>query len=345
MSIWVWVGFLTFIVLMIALDLGVFHREAKATTLREALGWTTAWVTLALSFNVVVYFLYEGKIPGGFIPGEAHPSGKDAALQFLTGYLLEYSLSVDNIFVIALIIQFFRVPAINQHRLLFWGVLGAVVFRGIMIGIGTVLMERFSWTMNIFGLLLIYSAYKMLMSKEDDLDPDNSFIVRITRRMYPVSSEYDGDKFFTRVAGIRAMTPMFLALVLIESSDVMFAIDSIPAIFGVTQEPFLVFTSNIFAILGLRSLYFALAGLIDKFRYLKLSLVFLLGFIGVKILVEHNVHAKLDSRLQLGIIALALGSGVVASLVASRREEKSARMQHDSFAEPLAESKDVERTP
>jgi tellurite resistance protein TerC len=319
MSTVVWVGFLAFILTMIALDLGVFHRRDEVTTIRSALKWTLAWVTLALIFNVVVYFLYQS---GAVVPGAHELTGSEAALKFFQGYLLEYSLSVDNIFVIALIISYFRVPPANQHRLLFWGVLGAIVFRGIMIAIGATLMERFHWIVYAFGALLIYSAVKMLLAGEEEVHPEKSWLVRLTRRMYPVSSEYDGSRFFTTVAGVHAMTPMFLALILIESSDVMFAVDSIPAIFGITRDPFLVFTSNIFAILGLRSLYFALAGMLGKFRYLKMSLVFLLAYIGVKMMLSH--HFEIDDTVSLAIICGILAVGVLASLLADRKDARRA---------------------
>jgi tellurite resistance protein TerC len=322
----VWVGFLAFILTMIALDLGVLHRRDEVTTVRSALKWTLVWVSLALVFNVVVYFLYE---TGGLAPGAHALIGREAALQFFTGYLLEYSLSVDNIFVIALIISYFRVPPANQHRLLFWGVLGAIIFRGIMIGIGATLMARFDWIVYVFGVLLIYSAVKMLLAGEEEVHPEKSWLVRLTRRLYPVSSEYDGSRFFTSVAGVHAMTPMFLALILIESSDVMFAIDSIPAIFAVTRDPFLVFTSNIFAILGLRSLYFALAGFLGKFRYLKMSLVFLLAYIGVKMLLSHHEKYKIDNAVSLAIIAGILAVGVLASLMADRNDARRAARQAD----------------
>lgn len=319
----VWVGFLVFILAMVALDLGVFHRREEEVTVKSALGWTMVWVSLALAFNCVVYFLYE---KGGPIPGAHDTSGKDAAIQFFTGYLLEYSLSVDNIFVIALIISYFRVPPAMQHRLLFWGVLGAIIFRGIMIGIGATLMAQFDWIVYVFGVLLIVSAVKMLLAGEEEVHPENNWLVKITRRLYPVSSEYDGSHFFTRVAGVHAMTPMFLALLLIESSDVMFAIDSIPAIFAVTKDPFLVFTSNIFAILGLRSLYFALAGFLGKFRYLKMSLVFLLAYIGVKMLLSHHPQYKIDNVVSLAIICGILSVGILASLWADKRDMRRDKM-------------------
>src|SRR5262245_61911838 len=256
----VWIGFLLFILAMVALDLGVFHRRDAETTIKSALLWTCGWVSLAVVFNIVVYYLYEKRI---LTPADPNLDGKGAVTQFFTGYLLEYSLSVDNIFVIALVIAFFRVPAKSQHRLLFWGVLGAVVARGIMIGIGAALIASFEWVIYIFALLLIFSAIKMLFTSEENIHPEKNILGRLTRRVYPVASEYDGSKFFTTVADVHALTPMAIALLVITWLDTIFAVDSIPAIFGVTKEPFLVFTSNIFAILGLRSLYFALAGLMD----------------------------------------------------------------------------------
>lgn len=310
MSPLIWMGFLAFIMAMVALDLGVFHRKERETTIRSALAWTSAWITLALIFNVVVYFLYN-----------RGPEGRDAAINFLTGYLLEYSLSVDNIFVIALVITFFRVPPKVQHRLLFWGVLGAVIARGVMIAVGAVLVQRFEWITYVFGLLLIFSAVKMLVTDESNIHPENNLMVRLTRRLYPVSSEYDGSRFFTRVAGVHAMTPLAVAMILITWLDALFAIDSIPAIFAITTDPFLVFTSNIFAILGLRSLYFALAGLMDKFRYLKVSLVFLLAYIGVKMLLHKFFH--IDNVVSLAIITGILSVGVLASLWASRYDTKA----------------------
>ncbi len=314
----IWLGFIVFVLVMVALDLGVFHRRAHVVRLPEALIWTTIWIALALVFNLLVYFLYEPSWVEGPPVLSQRLDGRQAALQFFTGYVVEKSLSLDNIFVIAMIFAYFRVPLAQQHRLLIWGVLGAVVLRGAMIAAGAVLIARFDWIVYVFGVLLIGSAAKMLVIRHDNLDPDRNLLVRLTRRCYPVSSEYDGSRFFTRVAGRRAATPLFLALILVESSDVMFAIDSIPAIFAITSDPFLVFTSNVFAILGLRSLYFALAGLMEWFRHLKTSLVFVLAYVGVKMLLVH--HHPIPNLVSLGIIGGILAVGVLASLTAGRKD-------------------------
>jgi len=314
----VWVGFIAFVVAMVALDLGVFHRRAKVVRLPEALGWSALWVALALSFNVVVFFLYEQNWLGWSSLATHHLSGHDAALQFLTGYVVEKSLSIDNIFVIAMIFASLRVPAALQHRLLVWGVLGAVLLRGLMIALGSVLIERLDWIVYVFGGLLILSATRMLVTRHDNIDPRGNLGVRLLRRFVPLSEEYDGERFVTRIDGHRVATPLLVALILVETSDVMFAVDSIPAIFAVTRDPFLVFSSNVFAILGLRSIYFALAGLMDRFRYLKTSLVFLLGYIGVKMLLTH--HHPIPNRVSLFVIGAILAIGVLASVLAGHRD-------------------------
>jgi len=314
MSLWVWIGFLAFVLVMVALDLGVFHRKARVMRIPEALAWSAAWVVLSLAFNVFIYFLYENNWGGEASVATEHLTGQQAAIQFFMGYLLEKSLSVDNIFVIAMIFAFFRVPLAEQHRVLFWGILGAVVLRAAMIAIGATLIERFDWIVYVFGGLLILSAVKMLVVRHDNIDPDRNVVVRLTRRLYPVSNEFDGSHFFTVVNGRSAVTPLFLSLVLVETSDVMFAVDSIPAIFSVTRDPFLVFTSNVFAILGLRSLYFALAGLMEKFRYLKMSLVFVLAYVGVKMMLSH--HHPIPNLVSLAVIGGILSVGVLSSMVA-----------------------------
>lgn len=318
MTLLVWFGFIGFVVVMVALDLGVFHRKAHIVRVPEALAWTALWIALALGFNVLVYFMYVGDWGGWTSALSSQLTGRQAALQFFTGYVVEKSLSVDNIFVIAMIFAYFRVPLAQQHRLLVWGVLGAVVLRGVMIAAGAVLIERFDWIVYVFGLLLLASAVKMLVTRHDNLDPDKNFVVRLTRRLWPVSSEYDGSRFFTQVGGQWAATPLFFALILVESSDAMFAVDSIPAIFAITTDPFLVFTSNVFAILGLRSLYFALAGLMDRFRYLKTSLVFVLAYVGVKMLLTH--HHPIPNLVSLGIIGGTLGVGILASVTAGHKD-------------------------
>jgi len=313
---YVYAGFVLVIAFLIYFDLSVLHRHAHAISVKSALFWTGVWICMALLFNCVVYVLYQGNIVPESGVSETL-TASDAALQFFTGYLIEYSLSLDNIFVIALIISSFRVPAEYQHRLLFWGILGAVVLRGIMIWIGAELMHRFEWTVYLFGMLLIISAAKMLFSDDKEMNPDESFLIRTFRRFYPVTNEFHGQRFFAWVDGKKCATPMLLALVLIEGSDVIFAVDSIPAVFGVTKDPFLVFTSNIFAILGLRSLYFALAGMMGHFEYLKYSLIVLLFFVGVKMLVAKWVH--LSNGTSLGIIAAILAVGIIASVIKGRR--------------------------
>src|SRR5690606_27581091 len=271
-----WVFFLALIGGLLALDLGLLRREAHAIGFREALLRCAAYVSLGLAFNVLVYFLYENHWFGvGLHVG--HPlDGGTAALQFFTGFLLEYSLSLDNVFVIAIIFNYFRVPLAYQHRVLFWGVLGALIMRGIMIALGAALIARFDWIIYVFGGILILTAIRMLFAGSEEVEPEKNPVVKLARRLYPITPELHGEHFFVQWNGARAATPLFLVLLVVESTDVISAVDSIPAIFAVTRDPFLVFTSNVFAILGLRSLYFAIAPLMDKFRYLKLSLVFVL---------------------------------------------------------------------
>jgi tellurite resistance protein TerC len=285
---------------------------------------------MALLFNVLIYFLYENDWLGWTESTIHDMSGKEAALKFFEGYVIEKALSVDNIFVIAMVFAFFRVPASMQHRVLFWGIMGALVLRGIMIGVGAALIQRFDWTMYLFGGLLIYSAIKMLLAKEEDLHPENNLFVRAARKIFSVTSEYHGNHFFIRQEGRLTATPLFMALILVESCDVMFAVDSIPAIFSVTDDPFLVFTSNIFAILGLRSLFFAVAGLMDMFQYLKASLVFLLAFVGAKMILHKLVH--IPDLASLGFIIAILSVGVIASMVASARQKS--RMEASPSTEP-----------
>ena len=320
MTIFLWIGFVVFVFAMVMLDLGVFHRKARAVSIGEAFAWTFVWVAMALVFNVFVYFLYAENWFGWTDLHSHQLTGAQAAIQFFTGYVIEKSLSLDNIFVIAMIFAYFSVPLSEQHRVLFWGILGAVVLRGVMIAMGAVLIERFDWIIYVFGGFLILSAVKMLVMRHDNLDPNKNPLVRLTRRFYPVTDEFVGSRFFTTLDGRKAVTPLFLALVLVESSDVIFAVDSIPAIFAITRDPFLVFTSNVFAILGLRSLYFALAGMMEKFRYLKMSLVFLLAYVGVKMLLAH--HYPIPNLVSLAMIGGILSVGVLASLAASRDTAK-----------------------
>ncbi len=324
MTIWLWVGFLTFVGLMLWLDLAVLNRRAHVVRAKEALIFSSVCAILALLFCGVVYYLYEYHVWGIGLTDRYELRGREAALQFFMGWVVEQSLSLDNIFVIAMIFAYFNVPMKYQHRTLFWGILGALLARGLMIGAGVLLIERFSWVLYIFGVLLVITAIKMLAGSGGHVDPDRNPLLRLARRVYPVSSEFDGQKFFTRVNGVRAMTPLFLVLLVIESTDVLFAIDSIPAIFAITHphnDPFIVFTSNVFAILNLRSLYFALADLMDRFRYLKYSLVVILAYVGVKMLFAAAHHDRLafgfsvPSAVSLIVIGGSLVAGVVLSLV------------------------------
>ncbi len=311
----------------------MFHRKAHAPTVAEALAWSAFWILLALAFNGLVYFLYEHNWIGVGLAFEGDVSGKQASLEFFTGYLLEKSLSLDNIFVIALVFSHFRVPLMYQHRVLFWGVLGALVMRGVMIGAGAVLIARFYWTTYVFGGLLLVTAARMLLVSHENLEPDRSPLIRIARRFYPVTVGTRAERFFVHEEGRWAMTPLFLVLLMVEGTDLLFAVDSIPAIFAVTSDPFLVYTSNVFAILGLRSLYFALAPLLAYFRFLKASLVFVLGFVGVKMLLAH--HHPVPVTVSLPVIIGILGVGVLASVLypEAGRVEARARSRHGSDAE------------
>jgi tellurite resistance protein TerC len=305
-SIWLWVGFNAFILAMLALDLGVFHRKSHEVSVREATVWSGVWIALAMIFNAGIY----------------HFRGAEQGIQFFTGYLIEKSLSVDNIFVIALIFGFFAVPKIHQHRVLFWGILGALVMRAIFIGAGAALLERFHWILYVFGAFLLFTGFKMALHRNEEIHPEHNPVLKLVRRLVPVTNDYEGKHFFVRKAGTLMATPLFLVLVLVETTDLIFAVDSIPAIFAVTQDPFLVYTSNIFAILGLRSLYFVLAGVMDKFVYLKLGLSAILVFVGTKMLVT-EVY-KVPATASLLVVVAILATTVVASVLKNRREEEQA---------------------
>jgi tellurite resistance protein TerC len=300
-SLWLWVGFNAFVLAMLALDLGVFHRKAHVVSLKESLAWTAVWVALALAFNAGVW----------------HFSGSQKALEFLTGYLIEKSLSVDNVFVFALLFSYFAVPARHQHTVLFWGVLGALIMRAVMIAAGAALIAKFAWIIYIFGGFLVLTGIKMIVKREEKIHPERNPVVRWFKKLVPVTPDYREAKFFVRENGVRAATPLFVVLLLVEFSDLIFAVDSIPAIFAVTRDPFIVYTSNVFAILGLRSLYFALAGVMDKFHYLKIGLGVVLAFVGVKMLLAHTAW-KLDTLISLGVIVLILATSIVWSLVKPR---------------------------
>ena len=300
-QLWLWIGFNLFVFAMLAVDLGIFHRQAHVVSIREAGLWSLAWVALALTFN---YGLY-------------HFRGAETGLEFLAGYLVEKALSVDNIFVFALIFSYFRVPPQHQHRILFWGILGALVMRGAMILAGAVLIERFHWIIYVFGAFLVFTGLRMATRDESDIELESNPVIRLIRRFVPVTTVYHGQKFWVRQAAggrvQRLATPLFVVLVLVETTDVLFAVDSIPAVFAVTRDPFIVYTSNVFAILGLRALYFLLAGVIETFHYLKLGLAVVLVFVGVKMLLADAYHVPIG--ISLGVIAATLGASVAASLL------------------------------
>ena len=293
-----WIGFNVFILGMLALDLGVFHRKSHTVSLRESFTWTAVWIVLAMLFNLGVW----------------HFAGRDKALEFFTGYVIEKSLSVDNVFVFALLFSYFAVPAQWQHKVLFWGIIGALLLRAIMIAAGAALIANFAWIIYVFGGFLILTGIKMIVKRVEAIHPETNPLVRLFKRLMPVTKDYEGDKFFVRRNGALMATPLFLVLLLVEFTDVIFAVDSIPAIFAVTRDPFIVYTSNVFAILGLRSLYFALAGVMDKFHLLKTGLGVVLTFVGVKMLLGHTAY-KIDTLVSLGVIVAVLAASIVASLV------------------------------
>jgi tellurite resistance protein TerC len=301
-----WAGFILFVLVMLALDLGVFHRKAHVVKPREALAWSAVWVALALAFNGLVWWWF----------------GSQKGLEFLTGYLIEKSLAVDNIFVFVLIFSTLAIPPLYQHRVLFWGVLGALVMRAVMIAAGASLLARFHWLIYVFGAFLVLTGAKMLWQRNAPARLEESRLYTLVRRVIPSTSRLAGSHFFTWEKGRRVATPLFLALVLVEVSDLVFAVDSIPAIFAVTSDPFIVFTSNIFAILGLRSMYFLLAGLVERFAYLKVGLAAVLLFVGAKMTLIDLV--KVPAHVSLLVIAVMLGSSVVVSLRSSRGQGGSA---------------------
>ena len=286
---------------MLALDLGVFHRKAHTVSITEASIWSIVWITLALTFNAGLYFF----------------SGPEPALQFFTGYLIEKSLSVDNIFVFVLLFTYFAVPAAYQHRVLFWGILGALLMRGIMIVLGAVLLDKFHWIIYLFGAFLIVTGVRMAFHQEAEVHPERNPLLKLVRLIFPVTHDYEHDRFVVRRAGQVLVTPLLLVLLVVETTDVIFALDSIPAIFAVTQNPFLVYTSNVFAILGLRSLYFVFANAMGRFSYLKLGLAVVLSFVGVKMVLADIFH--IPTALSLGVIAVVLTVAIVTSIMRARR--------------------------
>jgi tellurite resistance protein TerC len=319
---WLWVAFIVFIVSLLALDLAVFHRKAHAITLNEALALSGVWIGVALAFNVFVYFSYEYHWFGLDIP-EQEPDGRMAAVLFLTGYVVEKSLGLDNILVIAIIFEYFRIPALYQHRVLFWGVVGALLMRAVMILAGVALIQRFNWVLYLFGAFLIVSGAKMALAR-DGPDPEKNPVIALARRLLPVTHNLAGERLAVRIDGKLVLTPLALTLIIIETSDLIFAVDSIPAIFAITWDPFLVFTSNIMAVLGLRSLYFALAGIIDRFHYLRLALALLLVLIGTQFLLKDILPAGPDTvHYTLAAVTLILAGGIIASLICARRTPES----------------------
>jgi tellurite resistance protein TerC len=310
-TIWLWIGFNLFVLLMLALDLGVFHRKAHVVSIKEATIWSVVWISLALLFNLGLYFFWRQISPA------SEYSNSEAALAFFTGYLIEKSLSVDNIFVFVLIFTFFRVPAAYQHRVLFWGIIGALLMRGTLIAVGATLLREFHWIIYVFGAFLIFTGIRMALHRNEEMHLEQNPLIKFVRRIMPVTETYEDDKFFLRRAGKLMATPLFLVLLLVESTDLVFAVDSIPAIFAVTDDPFIVYTSNVFAILGLRSLYFLLAGVVDKFYYLKLGLSVVLVFVGTK-MVMVDLY-KIPVVVSLGVIASILAISVVASLWRAQR--------------------------
>lgn len=320
-ELWHWLAFGSFVTILLVLDLFVFHRDSHEPSLTESAVWTVVWASIALGFNALIWWW----------------RGPNDAINFLSGYLVEWSLSMDNVFVFAVIFNFFRVPLKYQYRVLFWGILGAVFMRLSFVLLGAALIERFAWVMPIFGGFLIYTAIKLAFAGEADVDPDQNLLMRLGRRIFRIAKEPHGNQFFVREAGKLCVTPLFLVLLVVESTDVIFAVDSVPAIFGITRDPFIVFTSNIFAILGLRALYFLLAGVMDLFRYLNYGLSAVLGFVGCKMVLDYVGHQSwapgplalehghhLFTPLQsLGIIVGCLAVSIVASIAAKWREDRS----------------------
>jgi len=300
-----WVAFNAFVIVMLSLDLGVFHRKAHTVSIKEALLWSAVWITLALAFNTWVYF----------------EMGWLKATEFFTGYVVEKSLSVDNLFIIAVLFTFFGVPAIYQHKILFWGIFGALVMRALMIAAGAALLTNFAWITYVFAGILFFTGIKMLVGTDEAIDFEKNITIRLLRKVMPLTKDFHGDKFFVKQGTKWAATPMFAVLICVEFTDLIFAVDSIPAIFAITQDTFIVYTSNVFAILGLRSLYFALSGILPYFHFLKYGLGVILCFVGAKMALAHTTW-KLDSMVSLGVITGILAITILASIIHRRRELK-----------------------
>lgn len=313
---WVWIIFIAVIIVFLALDLGVFHKKDHVIRSKEAGIWTAIWVAIALSFSGVIYWLFSS----GLIANPTGLTPNYAVLKYITGYLIELSLSVDNVFVIAVIFSAFKIPPIYQHRVLFWGILGAIVFRALMILFGVALITRFEWVIYVFGVFLLYTAFKLLKGNEHEFNPKKSWVFVQIKKIYPITDTIHGHDFFVKRMGVNAATPLFVALIVIELTDILFALDSIPAILAITADPFIVFSSNILAILGLRSMYFLISRMLSKFRFINYSLVIILAFVGLKMLFSHYVD--IPEWVSLSVISFALIGGIVASLAIPDRSEK-----------------------
>ena len=313
----IWILFIALITVFLALDLGVFNKNDHVIKTKEASIWTAVWVTVALSFSGVIYYLFSE----GLIDNPTQLTPQNAVLKYITGYLIELSLSIDNVFVIAVIFTSFKIPEKYQHRVLFWGILGAIVFRALMIFFGVALINKFDWIIYVFGAFLLYTAYKMLTSSEEDFDPKKSIAFKYLKKIIPITQKIESHDFFIHKMGVRAATPLFLALIIIELTDILFALDSIPAILAITADPFIVFSSNIFAILGLRSMYFLISRMLQKFRFINYSLVVILSFVGVKMILSH--HIEIPEWLSLSVIVLSLAGGILASVYIKENKDKT----------------------
>lgn len=312
----VWVLFIILVFILLALDLGIFHKEKEQVSIKSSLIWTSIWVALAGLFGLVIYWMYDQHLFG---LNEEGIAASEAMIQFYSGYLIEESLSLDNIFVIALIFSFFKIEGKFQHNILFWGIIGAIFFRLIMIVLGTAFVHQFEWAMVIFGFVLIYSAFKMFKTGDEDTDFKESIGVKLLSKIYPIDWEDNSGKYFVKKGVRKSATSLFAALVVVEFSDIIFAVDSIPAIFSVTQDPFIVFTSNIFAILGLRNLFFFLSGMLEKFQYLKYSLVTILLFVGLKMVLEYWFEGLVTPLTSLFVILGSLLLGILYSIIRTQK--------------------------
>ncbi len=327
----IWIAFLCLVFVLLAIDLSILSKLRQGVpTVKESFRQTLGWISLGLLFTFAIYGIYDNQIMGF----GANLTGKDAAMQYLTGYLIEQALSVDNLFVIALILSYFKIPPQYQHKILFWGIIGVIVTRGLMIGVGFALVQAFSWINYVFGAILLYSAYKMAVTDEsEEVDFDKNWATRVIKKFIPLSNSFGTGNFFTTLNGKTAATTLFVALIVVESTDILFAFDSVPAVFSITQDPFLVFSSNIFAILGLRSLYFVLAASMEKFEYLEKALIAILAFIGIKMMIEEYVHIPVG--VSLLIVFSLLLVGILASLYVRKKRERSEIVKTSSQSEKV----------